>query len=88
MADELGRTIELNGLGSLRITFSEKTCTGGSIWDAALVLAHAFTKEPLRTYIARCSTVAELGAGTGAVGLAAALLCGEVVLTDKSEVSS
>ena len=57
--------------------------TGAVVWDAALVLAKYL--ETVRDTISGKS-VAELGSGTGAVGLAAAALgAGRVVLTDQQE---
>ena len=57
--------------------------TGGSVWPAAHVLARYLEKSGF----AEKKTVLELGAGTGAAGLAAAL-CGAttVALTDLDSV--
>ncbi|DBA98948.1 hypothetical protein WJX77_006801 [Trebouxia sp. C0004] len=52
---------------------------GAVVWDAALVLLNYFCTDPGLLQGKRCI---ELGAGTGVVGLTAALLGALVVLTD------
>ncbi|KAL0023506.1 hypothetical protein WJX79_004511 [Trebouxia sp. C0005] len=52
---------------------------GAVVWDAALVLLKYFCTDPSLVQSKRCI---ELGAGTGVVGLTAALLGALVVLTD------
>mmetsp|Transcript_136880 Transcript_136880/g.292371 ORF Transcript_136880/g.292371 Transcript_136880/m.292371 type:complete len:237 (+) Transcript_136880:216-926(+) len=64
--------------------------TGVTVWDAAIVFAKAVERQPslLGTQTAnRPIRVLELGAGTGAAGLSAALLGDEAVLTDLPELA-
>ena len=67
---------ELTGLG-----------TGATVWPAAHVLAKYLERRcGGRGGLAGCRVI-DLGAGTGAVGLAAALLGAEVVLTDQAQLA-
>ncbi|KAL3131370.1 hypothetical protein ABBQ38_007685 [Trebouxia sp. C0009 RCD-2024] len=52
---------------------------GAVVWDAALVLLNYFCKDPT---LVRGKQTIELGAGTGIVGLTAAILGARVVVTD------
>lgn len=56
-------------------------CTGGVVWKAGELLAKAF---PVIAKLRGCK-VLELGSGTGAAGLAAALCGAQVLLTDLRE---
>ncbi|KAK9842450.1 hypothetical protein WJX81_000737 [Elliptochloris bilobata] len=56
-------------------------CAGAVVWDAALVLIHFLAKGTGRNLL-RGKRVLDLGAGTGAAGLAAGLLGARVLLTD------
>ncbi|XP_062909309.1 EEF1A lysine methyltransferase 3-like isoform X2 [Mobula hypostoma] len=56
-----------------------------SIWEAALVLCQYFEREKIDF---SGKKVIELGSGTGIVGILAALLGGEVTMTDKEDVLS
>ena len=63
---------------------------GSTTWDGALVLAHALPRDPIRKVLSPPATrVLELGSGTGAVGLSAALICSSpraVTLTDRAQL--
>ncbi|XP_061871313.1 EEF1A lysine methyltransferase 3 [Colius striatus] len=54
--------------------------TAGFVWDAALALCRYMEAEQLDL---RGQTVIELGAGTGIVGILAAMLGGDVTITDQ-----
>lgn len=54
------------------------------VWDAAEVLANFI--EVSEPNIVKNKSVIELGAGTGLVGMVAALMGGQVVITDRLEV--
>ena len=54
---------------------------GFSVWDAALICAKVFERRPA-LLLAQGPNILELGTGTGALGLAAALLGADVLLTD------
>mmetsp|Transcript_52388 Transcript_52388/g.170015 ORF Transcript_52388/g.170015 Transcript_52388/m.170015 type:complete len:245 (+) Transcript_52388:36-770(+) len=59
--------------------------TGVSVWDAALIFAKALGRQPALLFSGSRGPhprVLELGSGTGVLGIAAALLGAEVVLTD------
>lgn len=57
---------------------------GHCVWDAALLLAEFLQSEEQRGAVAFSSRkVVELGAGVGLVGMALAVLGGDVVLTDQ-----
>ncbi|XP_065182342.1 protein N-lysine methyltransferase METTL21D-like [Sycon ciliatum] len=59
---------------------------GCVVWDAAIVLSQVLTRSEAFQDVTWCDTfVVELGSGTGLVGLAAARLGCEVVLTDLPE---
>ncbi|GMH40558.1 hypothetical protein BSKO_08462 [Bryopsis sp. KO-2023] len=74
------RSFDLTG-GRLEIAQQMETENeaGVVVWDAAIVLAHYLHKNP---YELKGKRVVELGSGTGVVGLAAALLGANVILTD------
>ena len=65
------RLLELIGQVPLRVPQLDVGEEAVVVWDAALVLAHFLLKH--NHYVLN-KTVLELGAGTGAVGLAAAAL--------------
>ncbi|EQC36486.1 hypothetical protein SDRG_05940 [Saprolegnia diclina VS20] len=80
--------VPLNGARTLRIKQlpnGETTGlgTGLTVWPAAVVLLQYLVH---RYGHLGCKRVVELGCGTGAVGLAAAMLGGRVVLTDQAQV--
>ena len=63
----------------------EKGITGGIVWDAAVVLAKALEEMAAHRAVALARhRVIELGAGTGLLGLCAAALGADVVLTDQA----
>uniref|UniRef100_A0A4W3J6W0 Uncharacterized protein n=1 Tax=Callorhinchus milii TaxID=7868 RepID=A0A4W3J6W0_CALMI len=65
----------------IAITFDSSQGVSGIIWNAGVVLCNYFEKEAIRF---SGKKVIELGSGTGLVGILAALLGGEVTLTDQA----
>ncbi|KAF0720487.1 Aste57867_280 [Aphanomyces stellatus] len=66
---------EINGLG-----------TGLTVWPAACVLLKYLEHHYAASHGLQDKRVVELGCGTGAVGLAAAMLGASVVLTDQEQI--
>ena len=58
--------------------------TGGSVWPGAVWLSHYLLEDAERREGLADKVICELGAGSGACGLALALHCGGVCLTDGS----
>jgi predicted nicotinamide N-methyase len=84
------KPIDLDGSGRLvnihEDARSNAGGVGGELWDGAIVLAR-WLQGQLTAPPANTASVLELGAGTGLVGLSAAVLCGAwVVLTDRGKV--
>ncbi|KAG8126701.1 hypothetical protein E2320_021975 [Naja naja] len=83
-----------DGSGILRLTQRSAGGTGSVVWDAALVLARFLEKSAAQTEqsggspvgLLRHKAALELGAGTGLVGLVAASLGANVIVTDLEEV--
>ena len=81
------REIELTDDGpSLTVAQEFHGTTGLQVWDAGIVLLRFLASAPVAAVLATHPRVVELGSGTGAVGIAAAALGGEVVMTDLAEV--
>jgi len=60
---------------------------GATVWDSALVLLHYFENEQVfGGNFFKNKRVIELGAGTGVVGICAAILGAQVTLTDREEL--
>eukprot|EP01043_Picozoa_sp_COSAG02_P072065 COSAG02_NODE_13428_length_1396_cov_1.767155_1_plen_240_part_00 len=81
------REIELRDDGpSLRIAQQFRGTTGPQVWDAGIVLLRFLATAPIAAVLATHARVVELGSGTGVVGIAAAALGGDVVMTDLPEL--
>lgn len=85
------KPIDLDGSGRLvnihEDARSNAGGVGGELWDGAIVLARWLQGKLAAPRANAAATVLELGAGTGLVGLSAAVLCGaRVLLTDRGQV--
>ncbi|KAG0713293.1 Protein-lysine methyltransferase METTL21D [Chionoecetes opilio] len=83
------REIEFESIGgSVEVNQEVEGDVGCVVWDAAIVLAkYLEVREKGKRKLLQGSSVVELGAGTGCVGLAAALLgASHVTLTDLPEL--
>ncbi|XP_063860985.1 protein N-lysine methyltransferase METTL21D-like isoform X1 [Scylla paramamosain] len=83
------REIDFESVGrSLQLKQEVEGDVGCVVWDAAIVLAkYLEVREKGKRKLLKGSSVVELGAGTGCVGLAAALLgASHVTLTDLPEL--
>lgn len=81
------REIELTDEGpSLTLAQKFQGTTGLQVWDAGIVLLRFVALAPVAAVLATHPRVVELGSGTGVVGIGAAALGGDVVMTDLPEV--
>ncbi|KAL3135932.1 hypothetical protein ABBQ32_006978 [Trebouxia sp. C0010 RCD-2024] len=79
--DRVSRLVDVNGQDLVVYEHTEMENEAGAVvWDAALVLLNYFCKDPT---LVRGKRTIELGAGTGIVGLTAAILGAQVVVTGK-----
>lgn len=84
--EEAHATLTLKRLRGLTLRVNSDTIkTGLDVWDGALLLIDSFHEEGDAEMNLSKKKVLELGAGTGAVGLALAAAGAEVVLTDGSD---
>ncbi|KAM7403013.1 hypothetical protein PAMA_003776 [Pampus argenteus] len=89
--DYFVREIERNDGSSLRVKQCYMGDVGCVVWDAAIVLAkyletNRFYDPPAGVNVWAGSSVVELGAGTGAVGVMAATLGAHVTVTDLQDL--
>ncbi|KAK3247729.1 hypothetical protein CYMTET_42780 [Cymbomonas tetramitiformis] len=84
--EEAHAALTLKRLRGLNIRVNSDTIkTGLDVWDGALLLIDSFEKDDNAEANLSTKKVLELGAGTGAVGLALAAAGAEVILTDGSD---
>ncbi|KAM7375821.1 hypothetical protein PAMP_005588 [Pampus punctatissimus] len=87
------REIERNDGSTLRVKQCYMGDVGCVVWDAAIVLAkyletNRFYDPPAGINVWAGSSVVELGAGTGAVGVMAATLGAHVTVTDLQDLQN
>jgi predicted nicotinamide N-methyase len=82
------REIELRDDDGPSLTVAQQFhgTTGPQVWDAGIVLLRFLATAPVAAVLATHPRVVELGSGTGVVGIAAAALGGDVVMTDLPEL--
>ncbi len=82
-----GRALTLGAADSSMAPLFSDEWLGSSLWPAARAMVELLETEEWRSRLAQSIVVCELGAGTGACGLAAAALgATRIVLTDKPEL--
>lgn len=85
--DEPGvyRVLSLRGLGPLVVFEDAQAGPGGRLWDASVALARYVAESSAESFAG--VSVVEIGAGTGAPGMVAALRGATVTLTDRPRMA-